>query len=112
MNSHRNILSFGGLDLLFSTDVNRLIVNLVFKPFPLSRGMNGMSTSDKCILMHDTNNRSFGRSIDSGNGTDLDISHLMIIDALDINGTITGSNDLDIITSGTCVVRSHYPIFI
>jgi len=73
MNSHGDDISIGALDLLISTDVNRFIVDLIIKPFPLSWGMNGMSTSDECILMHDSNNRSLAGSNDSGNSTDLDI---------------------------------------
>jgi len=103
MNSHGDSISAGSLDSLFSTDVDRFIVDLMFKPFALSGRMNGMSMSDECILMHDTNNGSFGRSNDSGDGTNLDISHLMVVDALDVNGTITGSNDLDIITGHTTI---------
>ena len=103
MNTHGDDISVGGLDLLFSTDVDRFIVNLMFKPFPLSRGINGMSTSNECILMHDTNNGSFGGSNDSGDSTDCDISHLMVIDTLDVNGTVTGSDDFDIITGNTTI---------
>ena len=103
MNSHGDDISVGGLDPLFSTNVDRLIVDLMFKLFPLSRGMNGMSTSDKCILMHDSNNRSLGGSNDSGNSTDLDIGNLMIIDTLDVNGTITGSDDFDVVAGDTTI---------
>ena len=62
-----------------------------------------MSASNKCILMHDANNGSFGRVKNSGDSTNLDVDHLMVVDTLDVDGTITRFDDLDVLSSNSTV---------
>ena len=62
-----------------------------------------MSTSNKCILMHNTDNRSFRRVKDTGDGTDFDVGHLVVVDTLDVNGTVARCNDLDVLSSYSTV---------
>ena len=99
MNGHGDDISVGGLDSLFTTNVNGFVINLMLEPFPLSRRMNGMSASNKCILMHNTNNGSFRRVKNAGDSTNLDVGHLVVVNTLDVNGTITRCDDLDILSS-------------
>jgi hypothetical protein len=88
-----------GSNPLLPINLDRLIVDLLPKPFQLSRGMDGFPFSGVCILVEDGDNFAT-LSLDDGAGrNDGDINHLMVVNPLDdVNELSCLVNDVDIST--------------
>ena len=87
------------LDALKSTGYpNWLLINLKPEFLELNTQMNGLPSSQMCVLMEDGNHGAMLHLYHTACSHNLEISDLAITDSLDIDGTVHRLNDVNICT--------------
>ena len=92
------------LDLLAASGkMNGLLIHVESKVFELNARVDRLSLPNISILMEDRNDRTMLGVNDSTSHHDFQIGDLMILDALNVDGSVSRQDDMDIVSSDTTI---------
>jgi hypothetical protein len=103
LNNKRDDISFGSTDRLSPVNKMGLVIHDKSIVFKLARGMNGRPFTEQGILMKYCDDRTpIGLNV-SADSTNADTIDLVVVNALNINGTGCFGDKTDVITSNPAV---------
>ena len=76
---------------------------MVLKMLNLAWSMDGMTITNQCVLVHNSNDRPTVGVNNTANGTNINISKLVIVDTTNVNCSVGFEQDTDVTTSETTV---------
>jgi len=101
-----NIPIIGQNALQTSSNLDGLIIDIIFVPLKLTGRMDGLALSSVSILVQNGNGWSM-LGLDNSSGCyNRDVGDLMIVNTSDINSSIRLLNDMNIITSNASIGSS------
>jgi hypothetical protein len=99
-------ISVERLDALFTTNLARFVVNILFEPFHLTRGVDRFAFLSPGILVHNQDHFS-ELSVDNGaSGDNGNVNDLVIVNTLDVDLSSGLMDDADVIASNATVGTS------
>ena len=80
-------IAISSVDALLPADCNGSIINCIPEPLKLTAGMDGLALASVSILVKDSNDRAMLRLDNTTSSDNRKISHLVVVNATDINLT-------------------------